>query len=113
MSVSSAIAGDYLLIDGLQTVTISPRTGADIEDVKAHQPESTNTLGSNPSGGLEPEAETTTFIVWSATLDGNSLYAGYKLTQADSTVWVIGSVSEKRHGTVSINWSCVCRKEVS
>lgn len=94
MTLKTDIATDYLLFDGVETVTIKRThpTAADVTGVAALQ--RLRSIGQiafqSGSAGIDPNACIWEF--WEATMGGAKIDNLDKFTQADGTEWTIQQV---------------------
>lgn len=112
MSLSSDIASDFTLFDGLETVTLTPRNpdGAPVVNVKGlRRVAQQRNIAASP-GAMPCEPTDLVWHVWTATLGGAVPKNGDTLTDAAGTVWTI---VELQLTTLGTRYRAVCRRQVT
>jgi hypothetical protein len=110
MALADDIANDYQIIDGVEDVTVTPRTPAAAAqpNVKAlRRAISRSEVFFGGQVGISPND--TVFHLWVSTLGGIVPNPGDTITQAGGQAWEILS---QQLQTLSTRYRCVCRKQV-
>lgn len=112
MPLSSDIATDFTLFDGLETVTLTPRNpiGAPVANVKGLRRVQAQKDIAAPPGAMPSEPTDLVWHVWTATLGGAVPKNGDTLTDAAGTVWTI---VELQLTTLGTRYRAICRRQVS
>jgi len=111
MTLFEDLQQDYLHVDGIQTVTYTDESAStSVATVKAD----TQALDKRETSlagqlGLQPNVKV--WRVWSATLEGMVPDKGDSITDSESKVWTVKSLTETRHGTTSIFHRALCEQQ--
>jgi len=110
MTLATDIAGDHSVIDGTETVTVTPQnpTGTADSSVTALRRQlSRRELQFSGIIGLTPDDMV--WHLWETTMSMSSVKAGDLITDSASVVFTILSASKDTLGT---RWRCPCRKQI-
>jgi hypothetical protein len=112
MSFADDIASDYELMDGVETITFTPRGGSAVTGVSAlREPITRQTDIMQASIGHEQRG--TIWNLWPASAVGMAsadVKPGATITEAGGTAWRVVSASKE---TLSTRWRCICVEEAT
>lgn len=102
-------AGDHASVDGVETVTFTPVTGAAVTTVKAKRlgPEKSTIPVANQFGHQPAQMQ---WRLWDETLGGNEPHSECKITDEDGEIYTILQASKQLFGT---QWDCNCIRQIS
>jgi hypothetical protein len=107
VTLASSIANDYLFIDGIEDVILTPADGTPtVEAVKA-LPRTVSYQAVMALGAMPTDL---TFHLWASTLDGATPNRGDKITRPDFSDWII---TFARLTTLGTRWHCNCTQAAS
>lgn len=110
MTLAADLAADYAYQDGIESVTFTDLDGNATANVQAVRGGLNHREALLAAGGAY-EPSDMTWDVWSATLGGETPSPGCKITDAGAVAYTVISAVETTHGTTSIRWRCVCRRQ--
>lgn len=112
MTYTADYSGDHAHADGVETVTFTPQNpvGSAVTTVKALRANLSRPELAFVGGGLGIEPEWIVWILFSATLGGNTPKGGDIITDASADVWTILNLTKRPDET---QWRAVCRKRVT
>lgn len=109
MALADDIAADYRHVDGIERVTFDDGVNS-TATVQAHR-EKLSFREATLGGPVGIGPQDIVWVVWSATLGDVEPCRLATITDSESNVWTVLSLTETALGTTSIHWRCICRKQ--
>lgn len=109
----SMYATEYVDFDGVEEVTITSVDDADLEITGVMAKQLPLEHAARPAGGMESDVESIErkWIIFDATLDGETPEHGWILTQTNGDAWTMGrSIQRLRWDT---QWHCQMTKTLA
>jgi hypothetical protein len=108
MAYSVDYSGDWAYVDGIESMTLTPKPSGTARSIHGCRMTVSNPAGAG-GGDYQPEPTSTVFYVWAAGLSGSVPKVGDELTDGAAVVWVVRDVT--RQSDVS-QWGLTCSRKL-